>query len=55
MSTDYCINGVSNRQYQVNHDFDSALGRANYSIIEREKIKFASFPLAGYNYILIIF
>jgi len=39
---------------ELRKDFDSAFGKAIYSIIEREKIKFASFPLADYNHILII-
>jgi hypothetical protein len=39
---------------ELRKDFDSAFGRAIYSIIEREKIKFASFPLDDYNHILII-
>ena len=39
---------------ELRKDFDSAFGRAIYSIIEREKIKFASFPLADYDHVLII-
>jgi hypothetical protein len=39
---------------ELRKDFDSVFGRAIYSIIEREKIKFASFPLADYNHILMI-
>jgi hypothetical protein len=39
---------------ELRKDFDNAFGKAIYSIIEREKIKFASFPLADYNHILII-
>lgn len=39
---------------ELRKDFDSAFGRAIYSIIEREKIKFASFPLADYDHLLMI-
>jgi hypothetical protein len=39
---------------ELRKDFDSAFGKAIYSIIEREKIKFASFPLADYDHVLII-
>lgn len=39
---------------ELRKDFDRAFGRAIYSIIEREKIKFASFPLADYDHVLII-
>jgi len=39
---------------ELRKDFDGAFGKAIYSIIEREKIKFASFPLADYDHVLII-
>lgn len=39
---------------ELRKDFDRAFGRTIYSIIEREKIKFASFPLADYDHVLII-
>jgi hypothetical protein len=39
---------------ELRKDFDNAFGKAIYSIIEREKIKFASFPLADYDHVLII-
>jgi hypothetical protein len=36
---------------EIRKDYDSTFGKAIYSFTEREKIKFASFPL-GENYLL---
>jgi len=33
---------------ELRKDFDGAFGKAIYSIIEREKIKLASFPMITY-------
>ena len=37
----------------MRHEFDSEFGRTKYAMSERERIKIATFPLAGDNLLLI--